>query len=115
MPRKRKRKRKRPCPRFGKPKVLLRATAATSFKAFIDDALAHCDFFGAVVNQLGEAVDGKNGLGQIARRLSLQTFWPRVVHSLHQHLVAEFCIEPVDQVVVNKRLLLKHLCYSSGL
>ncbi len=57
----------------------------------------------------------KNGIRQVARRFPLQTFWAGVVHPLHQHLVVEFCSEPVDQVVVNKTLLLKHLCYSSQL
>ena len=46
-------------------------------------------------------MDGKVGLGQIARRFSLQVVWPRMVYSLHQHLAFELCLELADQAVVN--------------
>jgi hypothetical protein len=45
---------------------------------------------------------GEAGLGQIARRFSLQVVWPRMVYSLHQHLAFELCLELANQALVKK-------------
>lgn len=77
-----------------------RATAAIGFKPRLYAAMAHRDVSGPGADQLGQAMDGKNGVRQITRRLSFQIVGPRMVHSLGQYPAVELCDQPDFEVSI---------------